>query len=74
MTKGEGRAYLSSRYRGWTERPQAHHTTPVGMTISLGNTSSIPHGIVIPTGANPDFLLQALANGRVCGFPLKKAA
>jgi len=40
-----------------------------------------PPKIVIPpaparrgTGAEPDFLLSALANVRVCGFLLKKAA
>jgi hypothetical protein len=46
MTKGRGTAHLSSRTEGWTGgrrlsaifihlgEPQAHHTTPVGMTKS----------------------------------------
>jgi hypothetical protein len=25
--------------------------------------------LVIPTGADPDFLLRGTTNGRVCGFP-----
>jgi hypothetical protein len=25
--------------------------------------------VVIPTGANPDFLLRGTTDGRVCGFP-----
>jgi hypothetical protein len=27
---------------------------------------------VIPTGANPDFLLRCRRQGRVCGFPQRK--
>jgi hypothetical protein len=32
-----------------------------------GGSSALP--FVIPTGANPDFLLRGTTNGRVCGFP-----
>jgi hypothetical protein len=30
---------------------------------------SVALPFVIPTGANPDFLLRGTTNGRVCGFP-----
>ncbi len=46
--------------------PNAKATAGMNLTV-MTNVR-----FVIPTEANPDFLLRGATNGRVCGFPYRK--
>lgn len=62
------------------KKPQPLRFAPVGMAVLLfaqdiQRRNTWPRNrTVIPTGANPDFLLRGSLANIVCGLPLEKAA
>jgi hypothetical protein len=54
---------LSSR----PKRSEVEGCSSLNRHLISDRSSALP--FVIPTEANPDFLLRGTTNGRVCGFP-----